>query len=272
MFDLAQLIFRRHLPLDELSDLVGGLAQVLRHLADEILVDLDDLQFDLGDLSQDLRLRSNELPLLAGKAGGVPLQNREAGNADKILAVEMANPDQFPLNEFNLAVLGARLSRKPQNLLIQLCDALPQLRLLTGSPVQSHLKQLGLARHDCGGFRIARVVQQRGRKDDLVRSALFGLQARGARQQTVQALGDDRETRLGYGVVEADDNIAGLDDVAIFRAKLADDAAGRMLNLLHIGIDHDLTRRDERTGDFGRRRPSAKPPASSATTTSPSRR
>ena len=43
--------------------------------------------------------------------------------------------------------------------------------------------------------------------------------------------------------------------VAVLDAKVADDAAGRVLHLLDVGIDDELARRDHRAGDLGRRRP-----------------
>ena len=52
--DPPQLIFGGDLALDELADLVVGLAQILGDLADQVLVDLDDLQLGLGDLALGL--------------------------------------------------------------------------------------------------------------------------------------------------------------------------------------------------------------------------
>src|SRR5439155_21442797 len=53
--DAAELILGGDLALDELADLVVGLAQILGYLADHVLVDLDDLQFGFGDLALGLR-------------------------------------------------------------------------------------------------------------------------------------------------------------------------------------------------------------------------
>src|SRR6266852_5464859 len=46
-----QLVFGGDLALDEFADLVVGLAQILRNVSDQILVDLDDLQLGFGDLA-----------------------------------------------------------------------------------------------------------------------------------------------------------------------------------------------------------------------------
>ncbi len=55
--DALELIFGRHLALDELANLALDFAQLARHLAAQILVDLDDLQLDLADLAARLRHR-----------------------------------------------------------------------------------------------------------------------------------------------------------------------------------------------------------------------
>ena len=97
------------------------------------------------------------------------------------------------------------------------------------------------------------------RKLDLVEAALLGLQPRRARPQSVQRLGDDGEVGLDHGLVEPHHDVAGLDDVAVAHAHLADHAAGRVLHLLDVGIDHDRARRDQRAGDLHRRGPAAEP-------------
>ena len=73
-----------------------------------------------------------------------------------------------------------------------------------------------------------------------------------------------RVTRL----VEPHDDVAGLDLVAVAHAHLADDAAGRVLHLLDVGIDDDLPgaiTRAGRSASVAAQPPT--PPASSSTTT-----
>src|SRR5207302_11473396 len=52
---------------------------------------------------------------------------------------------------------------------------------------------------------------------------------------------------------------AGLDAIAVAHPDLADHAAGRMLHLLDVGIDHHRTRRDQRARNLHRRGPAAEP-------------
>ena len=138
-------------------------------------------------------------------------------------------------------------------------DPLAQLRLLPDPAVDANLEQLGLARDDGLDVGVVGAVEQHLGKHDLVEALLFGLQPRGPRPQPVEVLGDDRKARLGDGVVEPHHHLAGLDEIAVAREHFADDAAGRMLHLLHVRFDDDLSRRDQRARDFRGRCPAAEP-------------
>ena len=69
------------------------------------------------------------------------------------------------------------------------------------------------------------------RKRDLVEALLLGFEPRRPRPQPVESLGDDGEVGLGDGVVEPHHHVAGLDEIAVVRAHLADHATGRVLHL-----------------------------------------
>ena len=47
----------------------------------------------------------------------------------------------------------------------------------------------------------------------------------------------------GLRVIERDHDVAGLDLLALAHIELADDAAGRVLHLLHVGVDDQLALR-----------------------------
>src|SRR5712664_973861 len=176
-----------------------------------------------------------------------------------MLFVELANADQFLLHQRNFLVFRLFLRRQARDLLVQLRDPLAQLRLLSGPSIDTNLEQLGLARDDGLYIGVLGPRERHMRKYDVVEAPLFGLQSRGPRPQPVEVFGDDRKTRLGNGVIEPHDNVAGLDDIAISRADLADHAAGRMLYFFHVGFDDNRSRRDQRPRDLRRRCPAAKP-------------
>ena len=255
--DPPQLVFRGDLAFDELADLVVGLAQILGDVADHILVDLDDLQFGLGDLALGLRARGDVLRPLAGEPGRVALERRQPRDLHQMLVVELRERRPVPSPPARFPGPSPSPAREAGDFLVQLRDPLVQLRLLSGPPVDADLEQFGLARHDVLDVGIVGAIEQRRRKHDLVEAALLGLQPRGARPQPVEVLGDDRKARLDDGVVEPHHDVAGLDQIAVARADFADHAAGRMLNLLDVGIDHDRSRRDQRARDFRGRCPAA---------------
>ena len=95
-----------------------------------------------------------------------------------------------------------------------------------------------------------------GHRDRLGAVALGG-KPRLARIELGETLGDDRQIRLRHGFVEANENIAGLDPVAVAHANLADDTAARVLDLLDVGIDDQRALGDQRAGDLGGRGPAA---------------
>ena len=180
-------------------------------------------------------------------------------NLHQMLIVQRPDPDQFLFHQRDFLVLGLLLRLEAGDFLVQLRDPLAQLRLLPDPPGGANLEQFGLARHHVLDVGIIGTVEQHRWKHDLVEALLFGLEPRRPRPQPVEVLGDDREACLGDGVVEPHHHVAGLDEIAVMRAHFADHAAGRMLDFLDVGFDHDRSRRDQRAGDLRGRCPAAEP-------------
>ena len=183
----------------------------------------------------------------------------QARDLHQMLVIELADADQLLFDQRDFLVLCLFLRREAPDFLVQLRHPLAQLRLLSGSAVDANLEQFGFAGHDVPDVGIVGAIGQHRRKLDLVETALLGLQPCGARPQSVQRLDDDRKARLDHGLVEPHHDIAGLDDIAVAHAHFADHAAGRMLHLLDVGIDHHRARRDQRARNRHRRSPAAKP-------------
>ena len=96
------------------------------------------------------------------------------------------------------------------------------------------------------------------RYGDGIGAVAFGGKTRPARIKLGEALGDDRQIGARHRLVKADKNVARFDVIALAHANLTNDAAGRMLHFLDVGIDDQGTLRDQRAGNLGRRRPAAK--------------
>jgi hypothetical protein len=156
------------------------------------------------------------------------------------------------LNQLNLAGLGGLLRGQAADFLIELGDAFAQLRLLPDAAGGADVEQFCLAGDHVLHIVIGDLLEQDGRKGDPLGAALLGLQPRRPRPQPVEVLGDDGQTGLGDGVVEPHHDVARLDHVTVAGAQFADHAAGGMLHLLDVGIDHDGAGRDQRAGDLRR--------------------
>jgi hypothetical protein len=95
------------------------------------------------------------------------------------------------------------------------------------------------------------------RKFDGVAAVALGLQAGFPATQLVEALGDDGEVCLEDGIVEPDQEVAGLHLRIVLHQDMADDAAARVLHLLGITRGHDHAGRDQRAGNVGGGGPAA---------------
>ncbi|MEY9250897.1 hypothetical protein ABH990_001895 [Bradyrhizobium ottawaense] len=255
--DAAKLVFGGNLALDQLADLVVGLAQILGDLAHHVLVDLDDLELGLRDLALGLGARSDVLRAFAVETGRVAFELGQTRDLHQTLVVKLAHAGELVLHQRDLLILGLLLGAEPRDLLVELRDALAQLGLLSGAAVDADVEQLGFGGEQQLDVGIPSALDQGLRKFDPVDPALLGLQARRTRLRGVEILGDDGKVGLGDGIVEPHHDIAGLDQVAVAGAHLADHAAGRMLHLLDVGFDHDLARRDQRARDQHGRGPAA---------------
>ena len=69
---------------------------------------------------------------------------------------------------------------------------------------------------------------------------------RAPRVELVEPCRDNGEARLCLGVVEADQELAGLDPIAHTHRKCGNDAAAQMLHLLHMALDHEDAARSPR--------------------------
>src|SRR2546423_1320031 len=102
-------------------------------------------------------------------------------------------------------------------------------------------------------LRIVPACGQVLRKGNRVLGLELRLLAGAARGELVQPLDDDGEIGASLGVVELDDDVAYIDDIAVAHAQFGDHAAGRVLHLLDVGVDDELALRDDRAGEFAGR-------------------
>ncbi len=145
--DALELVLGRDLAFDEFAELGVDLAHVLGDFAAQILIDLDDLQLGLGDLALGLRDRSNQLPALALEPRAVALKRGQPGDLHQVVFPELADALELLADQRDLACLGVLLGGEPADLVLQLGDALFQLRFLAEAGRAAQLEQLALIGH-----------------------------------------------------------------------------------------------------------------------------
>src|SRR5215510_2802850 len=258
--DAHELVLGGNPALHQLGDLALDLAQLLGHLAAEILIDLEDLQLDLGGLALGLGDVGDELAALAGQAGRLALKLHPTLDRDEPLVPKLADAFELFVNEINLGLLGLGLAGKTDDVVLELRDLFPELRLLAGAGLLPELEQDLLAVDDPGDVRVLPARQQIGGKIELLVVVALGFEPRLARGELVQAFDDDGEVGARGGVVEADDHVAALDAAAVANAQLADDSSGRVLDLLDVGFHDQDAGGDDRAREFSGCGPPAQAP------------
>lgn len=116
----------------------------------------------------------------------VTLELREARNGHEVLPVEIRHADELLRDQLKLASLCFQLGRKPADLLVDLGDALAQLRALARARTPSRLEQFLLAGHGRGRRRIVASGLQLRRKYDGGGLVAFRQQSRLARRELVE--------------------------------------------------------------------------------------
>ena len=139
--------------------------QLLAHLAAKILIDLQDLKLDLGDFALGLGDRGDQRSTFSPQPCRLPLQRRNAGDRDQVLAPQFAHAFELLIDKLDLAYLGDNLLVQAAYLFLSLQDALIQLRLLTPTRRAAQLEEPSLPCQDPQNRRVGRTRQELLRKD-----------------------------------------------------------------------------------------------------------
>jgi hypothetical protein len=175
----------------------------------------------------------------------------------RVALVKLLDAGEFTLDQGEFHRLGVLLRDIASRLLFELLDAPMQLLLLANARGATEFGELGFASHHMGDVGGARARQQLVTERDLVAAVALAFEPRLARGKLVETLGHDREVGARDRVVEPNQNVAGLDVIAVANAQLPDGSPGRVLNLLHVGVDDDRALGNDGAGKVGRRSPAA---------------
>src|SRR5262249_4106791 len=254
--DAHELVFGGDLAFHQLGPLALDLAQLLGYLASEILIDLGDLELGHRDLGSRLRHRRRELAVLALDPHRFALELGQTHDGDEVLFPQISDSLELAADQLRLPLLGLGLLYQALDFLPELPDPLVELRLLAGARGLAQVEQLPLAVDDTAAVGIADAGGQLVGKPRLAFVVALGLQAVVAGRKFVDALDDDGEVRARHRRVEADDHVAGVPPRSVSDAKLADAPAGRVLDLLYIGIDDHVAGRHHGAGQLRHGSPS----------------
>ncbi len=195
--------------------------------------------------------------MFALQARLLAFKRREPADLNQVPGPQIADALKLLGDNGHFFGLGILLGRQPDDLLLQLLDTLLQLIFLSEARLAAQFEQLALAAKGFLHVRIVGFVRELLRHPDRLGAVPFGAETRLARIEFVETLGDDGQIGPGHCLVETNQNVARLHPITIVRPHFADDAAGRVLHLFHVGIDHQRALGDERAGDFGGRGPAA---------------
>ena len=123
--------------------------------------------------------------------------------------------------------------------------------------IAAQLEQAAFAVHDARHLGVVQASGQERGEAQLLGAVALGLEPGLARRQLVERLDHHGEIGARRRVVEPHQKIAGAHPVAVPDAQLGHDAAGRVLDLLHVRFDHHQALGDDGPGNLGRYRPAA---------------
>src|SRR3954470_17613622 len=169
---------------------------------------------------------------------------------DQVLVPELAHPLELVPDQDNLAPLGRDLVDHALDLLVQLSDALLQLRLLALARRAAQLEKARLVPEQARNLRLSPARGQLGGEAHPLPPVLFGLETGLPGRELVHALCDHGEVGACDGLVQAHQDVPGPDRVAIPHPQLADHTAGRVLDLLHVRVHDERAGRNHRTSQF----------------------
>ena len=232
----------------EVAEFGDGVLAALVARAEAFDVEARDTGAGFGD-------DGGEAAGLAFEAGGLAREFGDAGGLHEAAVEEGGDVGEFVLHEGELAEGRGALGLRPFDLGFDLDllfgDLVAFLRERGAAGVEERL----LAR-DLVGHVLGRDEGEGGGAGEVgrLRAVAFGFEPGAADVDLGELPFDDGEFGAEERAVEADEDLALIDAVAVAGEDLADDAAVGVLDDLPVACDLDHAARDDGAGDLGRRR------------------
>src|SRR5262245_7672083 len=182
------------------------------------------------------------------QARRIALKRRQARDLDQVLAPQVAHTHELLVNEGSLAVLRLNLLFEPADLVTKLADALVELCFLAVAGDAAQLEQLVFAEDHPIDIRIGGARGNVRRKVEALLAVALPLEPRLPRSQFIETFHDDQQVGARHCLVEAHHHVAGLHPGALAHVEFADHAAGRVLHLLGVAVDHQRTGTNDGAG------------------------
>lgn len=154
-------------------------------------------------------------------------------------------------------VVSLLLGIEAGDFMLELDDTFEQLRSAPLPRPSAVFEELALTIDGGGDGPFLRADFEFRGKFQLAAVVPFRLQTREACHEFIQALRHDAEIRLGLCRIETHQHLARFYPVAFLHQDLTDDAAGRVLDLLDMGVDDEISRRNHGPGQLRGRCPGA---------------
>ncbi len=245
------LLLQLHLAEADLAQLRDRLLSIVCRLAHA-------LDLVLGDLAPQPRDLGPELARLALEARRLALQRQHAAGLSEPLVEQRLLVRQLLGDQLGLAHLGGKLGLGADDLLAQLDNLLAQHLELLGGRFALGIEQRALALDQLGDLAVALGnLDDLGVKLERVGIDLRRLEAAAPGDDLVELALERGELRAQQRVVEPQQHLAFLHDIAVPHQDFADDAAIWMLDDLLVDLDAQLSGGDDRARQLGRGGPCA---------------
>jgi hypothetical protein len=173
--------------------------------------------------------------------------------------VQFAHNLEFASESLGFPGFGCVLGPQAFDLLVQLRDAFAKLRPLALASFAPGGEQPFLAGNHGGDFGIGSSAKQFVGKYYGLGAVTLCFKPCPTRGELIDRIGDDLQIGSHLRTVESNEDVTGFCPCAFLDMKLADDAAGRVLDLLRIRFNNQRARRNDGARELRCRGPPADP-------------
>ncbi len=183
------------------------------------------------------------------------MSRRQPRDRHQPLVIQILDSRKFPCDQFQLFRLGRDLGIEASDLFAELRDTALQKILLAVTRARASLELRLLGHQKIFDRVFLQPSRQFGRNFGLRQAVALGNQSGDPRPGFIELLAHHLKTGLRLGRVEPQQQIADGDAHAIVDRNLRHNPAGRMLDGLDVGLNHQISGNHDRTCQRHQRHP-----------------